>query len=113
MGGGGFDGRGNVSRRLDTRLLRCRRCFLCGTLFSFSSGLELGDDDGGSLRCNDNRLFFRRFCALAKRWLNDRPRRPDRFLLLLHLRLVLAHDDALHARGQLLAGDERLDHLRL
>ena len=67
---------------------------------------------GGAATCGFFRPALRVFGRGVR--LDDRARRTDRFLLLRgDLRLVLAHDDAARAHGQFLAGDERLNDLRL
>src|SRR5436190_1921694 len=100
------DARLLLHRRRGRRFFRCALLGLCG----FD---ELRDDDGGRRRRGDRLFPFRRLGLLADRRLHDRARRAHRFLLLLQYRLVLAHDDASAARGQLLAGNQRLDHFRL
>jgi hypothetical protein len=68
------------------------RRLLSSALLGFCGSLELRDDDGGRRRCSHHRLFLRRFRALTHGGLHDGPRRTNDFLLLLRLRLVLAHD---------------------
>jgi len=98
--------------RQDAAFQRPRR-FFGGTFLGFDGFDELRDDHHGRLRHGNLGLFHRHLALRTRRRLDDGPRRAHRFLLRGHLRLVLTHDDAACAHRQFLAGDERLNDLRL
>src|SRR5205085_3560000 len=81
-------------------------------LFRLCGLNEFRNDDWRGCR-SGGRFLGRLLYFFPQRRLDDWTRWTNGFLLLFHLRLVFAHDDAARARRQFLACDQRLDHVGL